>query len=111
MRKFRPINGENWVDVYVRCHEFLNDLIVKYINPNYSNEKFEEFKLQHKNSMKVRQIKDDENVANILFHKSKSNNLEIDSNDIQLILKENKGGSDYYKHKHKHQKQNIVIIN
>lgn len=109
LRKFRPIDGENWVDVYVRSHEFLNDLIVKYLNPSYSNEKFEEFKLQHNSSMKnnINTIKEEESSANNLFQKSKSSNMENDGNN-KLILKENVVSTDLFKHKHK--KHKIVII-
>ncbi len=80
---------------------------MKYLNPKYSNEKFEEFKLQHKNSMNDKISKEEENTANNLFHKSKSSNMEDDSNNIKLALKENKGSPDLYKHKH--QKYKIVI--
>ena len=31
MRKFRPREGENWLDVYDRALEFLHSLITKYI--------------------------------------------------------------------------------
>ncbi len=79
------------------------------MNPKYLNEKFEEFKLQHKNSMNNNTIKEEENSANNLFHKSKSSNMENDSNYVQLTLKENKGSPDLYKHKH--QKYKIVNVN
>ena len=60
LRQFRPFLGENLIDVYVRSQEFLNDLIVKYINPHYSNSKFEEFKLKYLESNREYSITEEE---------------------------------------------------
>lgn len=38
MRKFKPINGENWIDVYHRGRLFINELISKYIKADYVEE-------------------------------------------------------------------------
>jgi broad specificity phosphatase PhoE len=35
LRKFRPKEGENWFDVNKRIKKFLDDLLLKYVNPDY----------------------------------------------------------------------------
>jgi hypothetical protein len=51
IRKFRPKEGENWHDVNKRVKKFLDDLLIKYVNPDYKiiDEKPEEEKFKSKN--------------------------------------------------------------
>jgi hypothetical protein len=89
-RKFKPINGESWIDVYIRSQDFLNELIVKYVKPDYVNKKFEEFKKQNTSNTE----KEEESKISIpLFNKSKTIEEEEKENEIKLNKQSSKDDS------------------
>ena len=103
MRKFRPFEGENWIDVYNRSQEFLNDIIVKYININFHcNEQINFKNLNSKDKLIEEEIK----LNNAISSNFEEKKIQKEIKNFHL----NKNESNLIPSKNKHLKEKIVLF-